>query len=69
MKGFLGMASMVTVAATGAAMAVGRRAPRGADRMDAVMPDPGDVTQAIDAARDRLRASVPPEAPAAFRAA
>jgi hypothetical protein len=69
MKGFLGMASMVTVAATGAAMAIGRRVPRGADRPDVVMPDPGDVTQAIDAARDRLRASVPPEPSAASRAA
>ncbi len=69
MKGFLGMASMVTVAATGAAMAITRRAPRDADGPTAVMPRPEDVTQAIDAARDRLRKAVPPEAPATSRAA
>ena len=69
MKGFLGMASMVTVAATGAAMASTRRAPRGAAQPGAAIPHSQDVTHAIDAARYRLRATVPPEAPAASRAA
>jgi hypothetical protein len=69
MKSFLGMASMVTVAATGAAMAITRRPPRDAGQQDAVIPRPEDVTQAIDAARDRLRQAVPPQGPATTRAA
>jgi hypothetical protein len=69
MKRFLGMASMVSVAATGAAMAITRRARRGGSRPAAVTPRPEDVSQAIDAARDRLRARVPPEATAASPAA
>jgi Zn-dependent protease with chaperone function len=69
MKSFLGIASMVTVAATGAAMAISRRAPTGADRAGATAPDPEDVTRAIDAARDRLRAGALPQARPGPRAA
>lgn len=58
MKAFLGMASLVTASAAGVAAAVARR-PRPTG--DAAPVEPAGATaaavQAIDAARDRLRAS------------
>lgn len=69
MKGFLGIASVVTVAATGAAMAISRRAPGEPGPVDVALPDPGDVARALDAARERLRARASAEASATPRAA
>jgi len=62
MKAFLGIASLVTASAAGVAAAVARR-PRAEDHPAApeatTSPALGtaDAVQAIDAARDRLRAS------------
>ena len=69
MKGFLGIASMVTGAATGAAMALARRDPRAAIPAGAAAPHPDDVTRAIDAARERLRSRVSARAHPTPRAA
>lgn len=62
MKAFLGIASLVTASAAGVAAAVARR-PRAEDHpatpeaTTAPAPGTADAVQAIDAARDRLRAS------------
>lgn len=63
MKAFLGIASLVTASAAGVAAAVARR-PRSACGALAAVDVPSgtpaptaDAVQAIDAARDRLRAS------------
>jgi hypothetical protein len=58
MKAFLGMASLVTATAAGAAAAVARRPRHPDDPPEARAPVPtAAAVQAIDAARDRLRAS------------
>jgi hypothetical protein len=56
MKAFLGIASLVTAGAAGAAAAIARRPQQVQPPMPGVHPDPSQVVQAIDAARDRLRA-------------
>ena len=56
MKAFLGIASLVTAGAAGAAAAIARRPQQVPPPMPGVHPDPSQVVQAIDAARDRLRA-------------
>lgn len=62
MKAFLGIASLVTASAAGVAAAVARR-PRGTDAgalpvaTVAGASVTADAVQALDAARDRLRAS------------
>jgi hypothetical protein len=56
MKAFLGIASLVTAGAAGAAAAIARRAQQAQPSTPGPHPDSSQVVQAIDAARDRLRA-------------
>ena len=56
MKAFLGIASLVTAGAAGAAAAIARRPQQVQPPIPSTHPDPSQVVQAIDAARARLRA-------------
>jgi hypothetical protein len=56
MKAFMGIASLVTAGAAGAAAAIARRPQQVQPPIPGTHPDSSQVVQAIDAARDRLRA-------------